>query len=519
MDPYDKEMDDEEKVETQHKNVFKLVPVTRSRPKKVYKPTLHGIFNSKYEIWDKNGGQAMNDGSLILLDRNNHGRVINKFGCFYNTEWLHTMVPSKLHSLVAETVYNGNIQNGYLRCIDHTENINMMTVGKVDHKKFTDNYMLNIELESGCTWLEIMPIPAMGGDSLANAVDVNNEIQNNGIVNIIAGWEDGSIVLSEMQVPEQEDIFHEEFKDLSQFEDHESDLSNNKFGTKGRGSSSKQKKNQFRIQNTSHEIKQPKKPNEVVFLHKDAVTSICQRPSYPFQFLSTSLDGEAILSLLSTSLSQEELVILRFSNKIWDEGIGDAAWMDPNCFITKNAQYGQLLLQDVREGEAKSPTHLYSTPNMWKINDMDLSFPYVGIAQDDGNLNILDLRNIDIDINHNLVPLFNLNKPDEACMWVKLLKDTIRVYGWFERSGIYGYRFNDENLTHENLEWHGQYDSDKYGLPKSLHVIHQEKSSGNTPNRDEDEASVYCQDVLCIGSYNGTYVYGLVHDYDEQAIN
>lgn len=103
--------------------------------------------------------------------------------------------------------------------------------------------------------------------------------------------------------------------------------------------------------------------------------------------------------------------------------------MDPNCFIAKNDEYGQLLLQDVREGEAKLPQHLFTSPNLCKINDMDLSFPYVGLAMDDGFLTILDLRNIDTDRDHNLMPLFSVNKPNEACMCVKLLKDTIRVYG------------------------------------------------------------------------------------------
>jgi hypothetical protein len=43
----------------------------------------------------------------------------------------------------------------------------------------------------------------------------------------------------------------------------------------------------------------PTKPNELIYLHKDTVTSIRQRPSYPYQFLTTSLDGEAMLGHLS----------------------------------------------------------------------------------------------------------------------------------------------------------------------------------------------------------------------------
>lgn len=63
----------------------------------------------------------------------------------------------------------------------------MITSGKVFTSEFTDNYMLNIELDTACTCLEIMPIPETGADSLAHAVDGNNEIQYNGMVNVIAG--------------------------------------------------------------------------------------------------------------------------------------------------------------------------------------------------------------------------------------------------------------------------------------------------------------------------------------------
>ena len=69
-------------------------------------------------------------------------------------------------------------------------------------------------------------------------------------------------------------------------------------------------------------------------------------------------------------------------------------------------------------------------------------------------------------------------------MCVKMLHDTIRIYGCFERTGIYGYHFEDSNLSYDSSEWHGHYDADKYGLPKSLHVIHQEKEGG-------DDQSVY----------------------------
>jgi len=93
-----------------------LIPMTRSKPKKPYPPSKYGIKNSIYYMVNLKEKQILKKGPLILLDRNNDARVINQFGSFYTkTDWLRTMVPSKLHSLVAETVYNGNIQNGYLR--------------------------------------------------------------------------------------------------------------------------------------------------------------------------------------------------------------------------------------------------------------------------------------------------------------------------------------------------------------------------------------------------------------------
>ena len=85
-----------------------------------------------------------------------------------------------------------------------------------------------------------------------------------------------------------------------------------------------------------------------------------------------------------------------------------------------------------------------------------------------------------------------------------MLKDTTRIYGCFEKSGIYGYRFEDDNLTFDNSEWHGVYDSDKYGLPKSFHIVQQEKINGQN--------EIYCQDVLCISSYNGSIIYAYVED-------
>lgn len=249
----------------------------------------------------------------------------------------------------------------------------MMTSGKVNMQKFAEPQLLNLELDTGCTCMEVMPIPDTKGDHLANAVDGKNDVHNTNMVSILAGCEDGSIILTEMATPEQEDDFHEEFKDISQFEDHEEDQA----PPRGRGrpskhSKTKPPKNQYKSHNDSYygsynshqEFISTSKAKESVYLHKDMVTSIRQRPGYPFQFLSTSLDGEAILSLLSDTLTREDFVILRFSNKICEEGIGDAAWMDPNCFLAKNEAYGQIMLQDVREGEGKNAMHLYTTPNL-----------------------------------------------------------------------------------------------------------------------------------------------------------
>lgn len=104
----------------------------------------------------------------------------------------------------------------------------MIVNAKVNQNLFNETNLLNIELESGCTCLAVMPIPASKGDSLANVVEVDNELLNNNMVNILAGCEDGSVILTEIQIPEQEDSFHEEFKDVSRFEDHEDDIVHSK---------------------------------------------------------------------------------------------------------------------------------------------------------------------------------------------------------------------------------------------------------------------------------------------------
>ena len=245
-----------------------------------------------------------------------------------------------------------------------------MSMQKCDINSFVDNSILNVELEHGCTCMEILPTPNIGADTIVQAVEGAGQVQDNGMVNVIAGCEDGSIVMVDMHVPDPED----------------GHIGQRQEDFKGRGSGSKPRRRQREMTIQHSNDDKPRKPSEINYLHKEAVTAIKQRPSYPFQFLTTSLDGEANLCMLTASILQEELVILKFSNKICDEGIGDADWMDPNCFIAKNDCYGQLLLQDVREGEGKSATHLYTTPTYCKINDMDVSFPYIGLAQDDGTL-------------------------------------------------------------------------------------------------------------------------------------
>lgn len=57
------------------------------------------------------------------------------------------------------------------------------------------------------------------------------------------------------------------------------------------------------------------------------------------------------------------------------------------------------------------------------------------------------------------------------------------------------------------MEWHGEYDSDVYGVPKSLHIINQEKK--------DNEGSIYWQDIIWISSHNGIYSYGFVN-YEEE---
>ena len=205
--------------------------------------------------------------------------------------------------------------------------------------------------------------------------------------------------------------------------------------------------------------------------------------------------------------NNQDLVISKLSTKIFKEGISAAAWVDENWFIVQNSAYGQLKYMDISRQEEVPPRLIYETSTKWKINNFDVNFPFIGISQDDGDLIILDLRDLENDTEALLQPRFLINKPGEACMWVNLLKDTLRIYGCYEKSGIYGYSFEDEQLSWNKTEWHSIYDSLKYGLPKSLHIVQQEKL-----NKNNEE---YCQDILVVSTYNGTIVYVYTEDSDE----
>ena len=218
----------------------------------------------------------------------------------------------------------------------------------------------------------------------------NDKDQNNNAV-ILAGCEDGSILMTEMAIPEHQD---DQQRLRKQGSGNDNDLI------------------------ISHK--------ERVHMHKDSVTSIKQRPEYKFQFLTTSLDGDAILSLtqslpsyITTSSTHSFELITEFSglfsnytNCMYEEGIGYATWMSPNCFIAKNSMYGHLVVQDVREGQSKPCQQVYTTE--CKINDMSLAFPYMALACDDGQMPIIDLRKVDIDRTNNLCAINSVFKENEA---------------------------------------------------------------------------------------------------------
>lgn len=223
----------------------------------------------------------------------------------------------------------------------------MMAMGKVDERIDDRKFNLNIEADYGCTCLEIMPINSQGGDHLMandmmNDESSGNEIHNinrnkgsqNNMVNILAGCDDGSIIMTDFQIPEQDEILYEEFKDPNNYNmrdydnnDYEDDMVINKSGMRIKGPKSKRR---GKFSSHQYEIHHTRKPTELVHLHKDAVTSIRQRPSYPYQFLTTSLDGEAVLCLLGATLNHPDLVVVRYTEKICREGIGDSVWMDEN---------------------------------------------------------------------------------------------------------------------------------------------------------------------------------------------
>ena len=55
-----------------------------------------------------------------------------------------------------------------------------------------------------------MPVVASKGDALVNVVEMTNDRHQGNLVNILAGCEDGSIVLAEMLIPDQDDNLYEE---------------------------------------------------------------------------------------------------------------------------------------------------------------------------------------------------------------------------------------------------------------------------------------------------------------------
>jgi hypothetical protein len=63
----------------------------------------------------------------------------------------------------------------------------MMSSGQLDASKFTENHSVNVELESGCTCLEIMPPSQSVAEQYSNSVEGNFDIPNNGLVNVLAG--------------------------------------------------------------------------------------------------------------------------------------------------------------------------------------------------------------------------------------------------------------------------------------------------------------------------------------------
>jgi len=108
----------------------------------------------------------------------------------------------------------------------------------------------------------------------------------------------------------------------------------------------------------------------------------------------------------------------------------------------------------VTDGEANSPILIYRTSNLCKINNFHINFPFLGVAQDDGKLMIFDLTRIDGYKNQIMDPIFQMERPGEACMDVVILKDTFRIYSIYEESGIFGYNFPEEQFSIEKTEWH-----------------------------------------------------------------
>ena len=98
----DEEMINEEpKVVHQKKDPFKLTPLTRKSVKSKPILTFNGIRSNKYQTIDKFNASTNTEGTLVFLDRNNFGRIINEFVSFSDKEWTASIPNvSKMHSVV-----------------------------------------------------------------------------------------------------------------------------------------------------------------------------------------------------------------------------------------------------------------------------------------------------------------------------------------------------------------------------------------------------------------------------------
>mmetsp|Transcript_2348 Transcript_2348/g.2210 ORF Transcript_2348/g.2210 Transcript_2348/m.2210 type:complete len:178 (+) Transcript_2348:111-644(+) len=136
---------------------------------------------------DKDGNEVLrNQGKMIFLDRNNLKRRVNQFVGFSDLEWYTAAKPSTIHSVVCESVCNDDYQDGYLRCINHDEYMNTQSKESC--------FSMNIHLEYGCNCAAIMPVNKTSTELLVD--EVASQIEQEGRVLVIAGLDNGSIVLS-----------------------------------------------------------------------------------------------------------------------------------------------------------------------------------------------------------------------------------------------------------------------------------------------------------------------------------